>query len=177
MALSYTHGVANRPLIGKTIGQLLDDVATEFPDNEALVSVFEGRRFTYKAFRKEVNEVARALLAMGVQKGDRVAIWSTNCAGWVLAQFATARIGAILVNINPAYRLQELNFALRQSECQVLVSGESFKDADYAGMLRSLIPELSGAKATEDLHSEKFPHLRRIVFLGKQTQPGMLNWE
>src|SRR6266581_4536269 len=139
MKPSYAHGVSTRPLIGKTMGDLLDEMAAEFAANEALVSVFENDRFTYATFRDEVNRCARALMALGVQKGERVGIWSTNCVAWVVLQFATARIGAVLVNINPAYRLHELEFTLKQSECNYLVSGESFKDADYVAMLRQLV--------------------------------------
>src|SRR5436190_22034900 len=105
MKLSYTHGVATKPLLDQTIGELLDETASRFAEGEALISVFEQRRFTYGELRSEVDRVARALLALGVQKGERVGIWSTNCADWILVQFATAKMGAILVNINPAYRL------------------------------------------------------------------------
>ena len=167
MNLSYAHGTATRPLIGETIGNFLDHVAAEFANNEALVSTFEKRRYTYAEFLAEVGRVARALMALGMQKGERVGIWSTNCVAWVLVQFATARIGAILVNINPAYRLYELEFALRQSECNVLISGARFKDADYVQMLHELIPELADTDPDKDLHAEKFPHLRRIVFLAE----------
>ena len=177
MKLSYAHGVSTKPLIGKTIGDFLDEIATQYADNEAVVSVFENRRLTYRAFREEVDRIARALLALGVAKGERVGIWSTNCQAWVMVQFATAKIGAVLVNINPAYRLSELEFALRQSDCDVLISGQVFKDADYGKMLRELAPELESAKTTEDLHSEKFPHLRRIVFLGSDAPQGMLAWD
>src|SRR6266851_10343649 len=149
MKMSYAHGTSNVPLIGQTIGDLLNEVAARFPTNEALVSVFENRRFTYTQFVEEVNLVARALLALGVGKGDRVGVWSANCVAWVLAQFATARIGAILVTLNPAYRLYELEFALRQSECNVLISGERFKDDDYARMLHELIPELAANPRAE----------------------------
>src|SRR5436309_10691656 len=176
MKASYAHGTSNVPLIGQTIGELLDEVAARFPTNEALVSVFENRRFTYAQFLEEVNLVARALLALGVRKGDRVGIWSANCVAWVLAQFATARIGAILVTLNPAYRLYELEFALCQSECNVLISGERFKDADYAPMLRELVPELDATGPQQELQSQKFPHLRRILFLGAQAQVGMISW-
>src|SRR5438445_6266416 len=176
MKPSYAHGTSNVPLIGQTIGDLLDEVAARFPTNEALLSVFENRRFTYAQFLEEGNLVARALLALGVRKGDRVGIWSANCVAWVLAQFATARIGAILVTLNPAYRLYELEFALRQSECNVLISGEGFKDADYAPILRELVPELNATDPRQDLHSQKFPHLRRIIFLGSQAQAGMISW-
>src|SRR5438067_1294357 len=136
MQPSYIHGTATRPLIGETIGDFLDHVAVEFPENQALVSTFENLQFTYAQFLTEVNRLARALMTLGVQKGERVGIWSTNCVAWVLAQFATAKIGAILVNINPAYGTYELEYALRQSKCNVLISGECFKDADYAKMLR-----------------------------------------
>jgi len=153
---SYTHGGGTKPLIGRTIGDLLDDVVAEFSGNEALVSAFENRRFTYGEFLGEVNRCARALMALGVQKGDRVGIWSTNCAAWTIVQFATAKIGAILVNINPSYRLHELEFALKQSECNALISGDGFKDADYEQMLHEL-----GATAA----TTKFPALRRVLFL------------
>src|SRR5437868_3909365 len=105
MQLSYAHGVSTVPLIGKTIGDLFDEMAAQYADRDALISVFEGQRWSYAAMREEVDQVARALMALGVQKGDRIGIWSGNCAAWVLVQFATAKIGAVLVNINPAYRL------------------------------------------------------------------------
>jgi fatty-acyl-CoA synthase len=176
MPASYSHGIASKPLIGQTIGVFLDQVAAEFGANQALVSTFENRRFSYAQFVEEVNRLARALLALGVQKGERVGIWSTNCVAWVLTQFATAKIGAILVNINPAYRLHELEFALKQSECNLLFSGESFKDADYATMLHRLVPELANVGPDKDLRSEKFPQLRRLIFLGDQPTSGFLNW-
>ncbi len=176
MQWSYAHGVSNVPLIGTTIGDWLDRVAGEYAGNEALVSVFENKRFTYAQFLEEVNRCARALLALGVQKGDRVGCWSTNCAAWVITQFATAKIGAVLVNINPAYRLHELEYALQQSQCNVLISGECFKDADYAGMLTQLMPELATADRYGELHAGKFPDLHRVIYLGGRTLPGMLNW-
>src|SRR5439155_15322081 len=172
MKPSYAHGVSDVPLIGKTIGDWLDDMAAKFADNEALVSVFENRRFTYAAFLGEVNRCARALMALGVQKGDRVGIWSTNCPAWVIVQFATAKIGAVLVNINPAYRSHELKFALQQSECNVLICGEGFRDADYAAMLHQLIPELACADPCKGLRSETVPDLRRLVSLGAAPSSG-----
>src|SRR6266404_3437533 len=175
MKPSYIHGVATRPLIGQTIGDFLDEIAARFPANEALVSVFEHRRFTYRDFLDETNRVAGALMALGLEKDERIGIWSTNCVEWVLLQFATAKIGAVLVTINPAYRTYELEFALRQSECQLLVAGEGFKEQDYVRMLRQLIPELADNHG--ELHAEKFPHLRQIIYLGNATQPGMTNWK
>jgi fatty-acyl-CoA synthase len=176
MNLSYAHGTANVPLIGETIGDFLDEVARKVPNNEALVSVFENRRITYTQFVDEVNRLARALLALGLEKGERVGMWSTNNTAWVLTQFATAKIGAILVTINPAYRTYELDFALRQSECNVLISAERFKDDEYLPMLQELVPELSSRKANENISSARFPHLREIIFLGEFPQKGMLSW-
>jgi fatty-acyl-CoA synthase len=161
MRWSYTHGVSSKPLIGQTIGDFLDAIAAKFGGNEAVVSVFENLRLTYAQFLDEVNRCARALMALGVEKGDRVGIWSTNCARWVIVQFATAKIGAVLVNINPAYRLQELEFALRQSECQWLIIGEGFKDADYAAMVASV--------------EKRLPALRRVVSLALKA--GLLAWD
>ena len=117
---------------------MLDDIAAEFGTTEALVSVFENRRLTYAQFRGEVDRCARALMALGVGKGERVGIWSTNCAAWVIVQFATAKVGAVLVNLNPAYRLSELEFTLNQSEANCLILGEGFKDACYSEMLAKL---------------------------------------
>ena len=176
MNTSYSHGVSDRPLLGETIGGCLDAVAAKFPNNEALVSTFENVRLTYAQFRAEVDRLARALMALGLQKGDRVGIWSTNCAAWVLTQFATAKTGVVLVNINPAYRLHELEYALKQSECHGLILGAGFKDADYAAMLRELVPGLAAADAMQDLRCEKFPHLRRCVSLCAEPGPGFLPW-
>src|SRR5258706_6426895 len=138
MNASYAQGASPPPLMGATIGASLDKIAGEYSDKEALVSVFENRRFTYRQFLDEVNRHATALISLGVQKGDRVGIWSTNCVAWVLIQFATAKIGAILVNINPSYRTHELEFALKQSECSYVFHGEGFRDANYAQMLREM---------------------------------------
>jgi fatty-acyl-CoA synthase len=148
---SYAHGGSTKPLVGKTIGAMLDEIVAEFGGNEALVSVFEKRRLTYAQFAAEVDRCARAFIAAGVAKGDRVGIWSTNCVAWVVVQFATAKIGAVLVNINPAYRLSELEFALNQSMTQCLVIGEGFKDACYADMVAKIRGKLS--------------HLRRVTSL------------
>jgi acyl-CoA synthetase (AMP-forming)/AMP-acid ligase II len=177
MRWSYTRGVSSKPLIGETIGDFLDTIAAEFAGNDALVSVFEDRRLTYAQFLDEVNCCARALMALGVEKGDRVGIWSTNCAKWVIVQFATAKIGAVLVNINPAYRLHELEFALRQSECQWLIIGEGFKDADYAAMAqRGRGDDRRGAASL--LHGrimdEKIPHYVKFVTAFPTTVTGKI---
>ena len=177
MKLSYAHGTAEKPLLGRTIGDFLDEIAARHPGREAVVSVFERRRISYATFREETNRVARALMALGVSKGERVGIWSTNCLAWILMQFATAKIGVILVNINPAYRPYELEFALRQSDCDFLIIGEGFKDADYAKMLGDLLPELDSLNPGQDLHTEKLPHLRRIISLSDSAALGMTRWD
>jgi len=174
MKPSYDQGVSSVPLIGTTIGDFFDEIAARHANREALVSVFENRRYTYSEFQKAVNRCACALMALGVQKGERVGIWSTNCADWTILQFATAKTGAILVNINPAYRLHELEFTLHQSECNVLIIGEGFKDADYAKMVLELVSELERAEPGADFRSKKFPHLRRVVSLVDRKQGGIL---
>jgi len=179
--LSYTCGAASVPLLGKCIGEVLNDTAAAHPDNDALVVRHQRKRYTYAEFRDEVDRVARGLLALGVQKGDRVGLWATNCAEWVLTQFATARIGAILVNINPANRAVELEYALRQSQCQTLLLIQGFRDVDYPQVVRSLCPELDRSSPLE-LHAARLPELRRLVFLGANcatlapVPSGMIGW-
>ena len=143
--LSYASGVSDVPLLGDTIGVNLDRTAARFPDREALVECATGRRWTYREFVAEVDKLAIGLLEAGIGKGDRVGIWSPNRAEWTFIQYATAKIGAILVNINPAYREHELEFALNQSGVKMLVSAEKFKTSDYVGMIdnvRSRCPQL-----------------------------------
>jgi fatty-acyl-CoA synthase len=133
--LAYSHGPSDVPLRGETIGRLWNDVVAEHGRREALVSRHQGIRWTYAELDEQVERCARGLLAEGVAKGDRVGIWSPNHAEWVVVQFATARIGAILVNINPSYRAHELEYALRQSGCSLLVIAAGFKEADYLELL------------------------------------------
>src|SRR4051794_22056123 len=133
--LAYAHGASDVPLRGETIGQAWRLVVDANPDGDALVSRHQGFRWTYRELDAHVERCARALIAEGVAKGDRVGIWSPNNAEWVVVQFATARIGAILVNVNPSYRLHELEYALRQSGCTILIHALSFKDVDYCEAL------------------------------------------
>ncbi|MEY2475353.1 MAG: fatty-acyl-CoA synthase, partial [Actinomycetota bacterium] len=132
---SYASGASTVPLLGRTIGADLAATAARFGDREALVDVPTGKRFTYAELDAEVNRVATGLLGMGIANGDRVGIWSPNCVEWVLVQYATARLGAILVNINPAYRSHELQYVLKQAGIRTLVAAPSFKTADYSGMI------------------------------------------
>src|SRR5215475_7237867 len=138
--LSYSHGASASTLLGETIGANLGRIAARYPQAELMVDVPTGRRWTYAQFDEETDTLARGLIAAGLQAGDRVGIWAPNCAEWVLLQYATAKAGIILVNINPAYRSHELGFALRQSGVRVLVSAESFKTSNY----RAMVDEVRG---------------------------------
>jgi len=113
---SYTSGTSDKPLLGLTIGDLFDQTVERHADHEALVSRHQGLRYTYRQLRLEVDRCARALMGLGVQKGQRIGIWAPNCAEWAITQFATGKLGAILVNINPSYRLTEVRYALRQQQ-------------------------------------------------------------
>src|SRR3954462_4194719 len=142
MKRSYASGVATKPLIGETIGENLERAVGRFGDREALVVRHQDVRLTYAELDARVNALARGLLAAGLEQGDRVGIWAPNCAEWGLVQFATAKAGIILVNINPAYRTSELEYALRQSGCRMLVAARAFKTSDYAGMIEEVRGEL-----------------------------------
>jgi len=141
MLLSYASGASTVPLCGETIGHNLERTAERFGDRDALVETWTRRRWTYRRFNEDVNRVARGLLALGIEKGDRVGIWSPNCAEWVLVQYATAKIGVILVNINPAYRTHELAYALNQSGVRLLVAATTFKTSDYRAMIEEVRPQ------------------------------------
>ncbi len=172
---SYTSGTSDTPLLGVTIGDAFDKTVARFPEREALVSRQQGWRYTWAELREEVNSFARGLLALGIRKGDRVGIWSPNRAEWTITQFATAKIGAILVNINPAYRLHELEYALNQSGCNTLVLSPNFRSTDYTAMVLTLCPELERL-APGQLDSHRIPHLRNVIRLGEERAPGMWIW-
>ncbi|WP_433213340.1 AMP-binding protein [Microtetraspora malaysiensis] len=138
LLLSYSSGTSDVPLLGETIGENLERTVARFGDREALVDVATGRRWTYAEFDAAVNEVALGLMARGVAKGDRVGIWAPNCAEWVLVQYATAKIGAILVNVNPAYRSHELAYVVRQSGMRLLVSAVAYRSSDYRAMIAEI---------------------------------------
>jgi fatty-acyl-CoA synthase len=159
-ALSYSSGTSETPLLGETIGANLERIARRFPDREALVDVPAGRRWTYAELDDEVDTLALGLLDLGVEKGDRVGLWAPNCAEWTLVQFATAKIGAILVNINPAYRTHELAYALSQSGCRLLVSATEFKGSSYVDMVDSVRDELPALEGTIYLGSPQWDSLR-----------------
>src|SRR5258708_22217575 len=135
MSLSYSHGGSSTELLGETIGANLRRAAAQYPEAEVMVDAPTGRRWTYARFDAETDVLAAGLIASGLMAGDRVGIWAPNCAEWVQLQYATAKAGIILVNINPAYRSHELSYALRQSGVRLLVSAESFKTSDYRAMV------------------------------------------
>ncbi len=145
-APSYASGVSDVPLIGETIGDNLRSTARRVPARDALVSCEQGLRWTYAELDAAVDRLASGLLARGVAKGDRVGLWSPNRWEWVLTQYATARIGAVLVNVNPAYRTHELAYALRHSGTSVLFAARAFKTSDYAAMVAQVRGELEGLR-------------------------------
>ncbi len=169
---SYDSCGSGSRLLGMTIGRCLDDVAERFPDTDAVVSLQQRVRFTYREFNQVVNRASKAFLKLGIEKGDRVAIWSTNNYEWVVAQYATAKIGAVLVNINPAYRTHELEYALRESRSKVLILIESFRSSNYVDMLYEVCPEVRDCEPGR-IDSWRFPHLRDVVFIGSKEYPGM----
>ena len=172
---SYTSGTSDTPLLGMTIGDAFDKTVARFPEREALVSRQQQLRYTWAELREEVDRFARGLLALGIRKGDRVGIWSPNRVEWTITQFATAKIGAILVNINPAYRLHELEYALNQSGCNTLILAPNFRSTDYTAMLLTLCPELERL-APGQLDAHRIPHLRNVIRLGEERAPGMWVW-
>ena len=174
--LSQVAGSTDIPLQRRTVGEALASAAQRWPEHAALVVSEQHVRWTYAELAARVEQLARALIASGLRVGDRVGIWSPNCAEWVLTQFATAQAGLILVNINPAYRVSELRFALRKTGCRALLLADAFKSSDYLAMLREIIPELApGRKGT--LLSAEFPDLRLLVNLGVARVDGFMPFE
>lgn len=172
---SYYCGASTTQIIYETIGVYFARICAQYPDRDALIVRHQDVRWTYREFHKKVNELAVGLLALGIEPGDRVGIWGPNSYEWVMVQLATAKIGAIMVCINPAYRLYELEFALNKVECKVVVTAEAFKTSDYLGMLNTLAPELAASQPGA-LQSEKLPHLRTVIRMGDAETAGMLNF-
>ena len=160
MRPSYVHGASATPLIGETIGENLERAVARFGDREALVVRHQGVRLTYAELDAQVDALARGLLGAGLVKGDRVGIWAPNCAEWVLVQFATAKAGIVLVNVNPAYRTTELEYALRQSGCRMLIAARAFKTSDYAAMIDEVRGDLPALEQVVLLDSPEWDALR-----------------
>ena len=173
---SYTCGPQTKPLLAMTIGAAFDRAVERFAEREALVVRHQNLRYTWAQLADEVDRCARGLLALGLQPGERVGIWSPNNAQWCITQFATAKIGVVLVNINPAYRLNELEYALKQSGCRWLICADTFKTSDYHAMLHELLPELEGS-AVGALRSHMLPELRGVISLCDKPVDGMLLWK
>jgi fatty-acyl-CoA synthase len=172
---SYVHGVSDTVLIGETIGQFFDRACTQWEDRPALVVRHQDVRLTYGELRREVDRLAAGLLTLGLEPGDRIGIWSPNNSEWVLTQFATAKAGLILVNVNPAYRAVELEYALAKVGCKALILADRFKNSDYVGTLREIAPELAQAEPGR-LQAARLPALRWVVTLGADEQPGAISF-
>ncbi len=175
LAHSYVHGVSLTPLLGLTVGQLFDRTAARWPDREALVVRHQNIRWTWRELQQQVDALAAGLIGLGMKPGERIGIWSPNAAEWVVTQFATAKAGLILVNVNPAYRLPELEYALNKVGCKALITATRFKTSDYVAMLHEIAPELKRA-APGELRAARVPDLRLVIRLDEDSDPAMLTF-
>lgn len=173
---SYMTGEGSGQLLYETIGRCFNRVAERNPDTLALVVRHQDIHWSYREFREQVDRLATGLIALGIEPGDRVGIWGPNSYEWVLTQFATAKIGAIMVCINPAYRLYELEFVLNKVECKAIIAAEKFKSSEYLNMLNTLAPEISSCEPGY-LRSESLPCLTSVIRMGSEHSPGMFNFE
>ena len=172
---SYDHGASQKRLLGSTIGQAFDEAVARYADQEALVVCDQDVRWTWQEMAHRVDALAAGLLALGLEPGDRVGIWAPNCSEWALTQFATAKAGLILVNINPAYRSAELEYAINKVECKALILAPALKASDYIAIVNQLAPEL-GNCAPGQLQAKALPHLVHVIRLGDAKTPGMFNF-
>ncbi|MBL0388333.1 AMP-binding protein [Tumebacillus sp. ITR2] len=162
-------------MMNTTVGNLLDTITAQYPDNEALVYHDRGLRYTYREFHAVVSQAAKGFLKLGLQRGENVAIWASNYPEWVISQFATGKIGSILVTVNTSYRANELEYLLRQSDSTTLILMEEFKGASYVEMVYELIPELRDCEPGQ-LQSARLPFLKNVIILDDKQYPGMFNW-
>jgi fatty-acyl-CoA synthase len=172
---AHVSGDRSVPLLDKTIPELFSETVSRYATLDAAVFVGQDKRFTWTELSDAVDALAAGFLALGLEKGDRVGIWSPNRWEWLVTQFATARIGLILVNINPAYRLTELEYALNKVGCTALVTAASFKTSDYLGMIGTLAPEIATAEPGK-LRARKLPALKIVIRMGDDNSPGMFNF-
>jgi fatty-acyl-CoA synthase len=172
---SYVHGASDVPLVGETIGVFFDEAASRWRERPALITRHQKVTWSYGELKARVDAFAAGLLALGLAPGDRVGIWSPNNAEWVITQFATAKAGLVLVNINPAYRLAEVEYALNKVACKALVTAESFKTSDYVGMLRELAPEIERS-APGRLAARRLPALSTLIHLGAEERRGFFRF-
>ena len=173
---SYVHGASSTPLIGQTIGRYFDEACARHAEREAIVVRHQNVRLSYAAFKQKVDALACGLMRLGLERGDRIGIWSQNNLEWALTQFATAKAGLVMVNINPAYRLAELEYALNKVGCRALVLSPAFKGSDYLGMIGELAPELGHCEPGL-LRSHRLPALEMVIRMGAEKTPGMLNFD
>jgi fatty-acyl-CoA synthase len=176
VSLSFVEGAGDVPLKYETIGRAFDETAHRFARRDALIVPTQQVRWSYAELKERADLLAAGLLSLGLNPGDRIGIWAPNRAEWTVAQFASAKAGLILVNINPAYRLSELEFCLNKVGCRALIAAERLKNSDYLAMLRALAPELDSCRPNE-LRSAKLPHLKSIIRLGSARTPGCLNFD
>ncbi|MEH6814574.1 MAG: AMP-binding protein, partial [Motiliproteus sp.] len=176
---SYTRGPTDTALLTLTIGDMFDQTVAQYPDNPALIVPHQNIRWSYRELQQQVNQCAKAMISLGIEQGDRVGIWSPNNAQWCISQLATAKIGAILVTINPAYRLHELEYALNHSQCSYLIAADKFKDSNYSLMLQQLLPELNDCPPSPrcTLQSATIPSLKTVITLAESATKGMLPWQ
>jgi fatty-acyl-CoA synthase len=162
----------DKPLREITLGRLLDEVVEKYPENDAVIYADRDYRLNYREFSRVVDLLAKGLMSVGVEKGEKVAIWATNVPHWVALQFATARIGAVLLTVNTYYKRHELSYLLKQSECENIIIIDGFRDTDYVQTIYDLVPELK-TRPRGFLKSGNFPHLKRVIFLGQEKHRGM----
>jgi fatty-acyl-CoA synthase len=174
--LSYVHGASETPLIGETIGVYFDRAVEQHGERDALVVRHQQIRWSWRQLKSRVDDFAAGLLALGLKPGERIGIWSPNNAEWVVTQFATAKAGLVLVNINPAYRITELEYALDKSGCAALITAARFRTSDYLEMLRELAPELKSA-APGELRAARLRALRLVIAIGDENVPGALRFD
>lgn len=174
--VSYASGTSDKPLLGMTIGEAFDRTVSLHADREAIISIHQNMRLTYRQLSEQVNIAAKALMALGLQKGDRIGIWSPNNLEWLITQYASAKIGSVLVTINPAYRSHELDYVLKQSGCRALVIQNQFKTSDYEGMVRELCPQLNRCLPGQLEHSE-FKSLSSVISMTSSSVTGIFNWQ
>ena len=173
---SYAHGASTKPLLGETLGVNFDLAAEKWGERDALIVRHQNVRWTYSELKNEVDDFAAGLLALGLEPGDRIGIWSPNNSEWVVTQYATAKAGLILVNINPAYRVAELEYALNKVTCKALVLATQFKSSDYMGMLKEIAPEISLCEPG-NLKSKRLPSLQAVIKIGGSIERGFIEFQ
>ena len=170
--LSYAYGTSNQPLLGMTIGEKFDQACQQYAEQDALVSVHQNVRLSYKQLQQQVNAFACSLLELGLEKGDRIAIWSPNCVEWTITQFAAFKAGIILVNLNPAYKSSELEYVLNKVSCKALVIAAEFKSSNYQEILTKIAPEIPQT-VDKKLCAARLPHLKHVIKIDSEQYSGI----